>query len=453
MTETTKQKGIASSTPSRLKRWFLSKLMTTVISEKSVNKHRAKNEAKRVKQKRPHLVEYFHQVDDGYSHLALQVLAKLKAQYDIELNVHVVPALRDANFPEPDLWHEMSLKDATSIAPYYGLTAPKAKTLPSAAHTALASGILCNLSDDDFAEFGPAVSEALWKGDQKALAKLADAHGTVTQAQLDHRIKEGAARRAKLKHYNGAMFWYEGEWYWGIDRLYHLEERLASLGAKRLDAPSLIAPRTEIAKRYPQDAKELTLEFYPSLRSPYTVAAWDPTLRLVRNSGVKMVMRPVLPMVMRGVPATLEKGFYVFKDSAREARAAGDHDGEFFDPIGEPIKKGYSLWIWAEKQGKGTALLGSFLKAAFRRGIDTTKPEGIQKVVEIAGLNWKEAKEHLNDDSWQDVLEENRLAMYGFGSWGVPSYRLLDKNGKEVLGVWGQDRLWLVAKKIEELSN
>ena len=50
-------------------------------------------------------------------------------------------------------------------------------------------------------------------------------------------------------------------------------------------------------------------------------------------------------------------------------------------------------------------------------------------------------------------MEENRLAMYRFGSWGVPSYRLLDRDGKEVLGVWGQDRLWLVAKKIAELSE
>ncbi|MEO0342197.1 MAG: DsbA family protein [Pseudomonadota bacterium] len=454
MSDVTEQKGIASSTPSPLKRWFLSKLMTKVISEKSMNKHRAKREAKRVKEKRSHLVEYFHQVDDGYSHLVLQVLSKLKAQYDIKLQVHLVPALRDANFPEPDLWHKMSLSDARLIAPYYVLSAPQAKSLPSAAHTALASGILCNLSDDDFAEFGPTVSEALWKGDQKALAKLAETHGTVTQAQLDHRITECAARRAKLKHYTGGMFWYEGEWYWGIDRLYHLEERLISLGVKRLGAPNLIAPRPEIAKRYPQGAQEMTLEYYPSLRSPYTAVSWNPTLQLVRNSGVNFVMRPVLPMVMRGVPATLKKAFYVFKDAAREARALGDDDyGQFFDPIGEPIKQGYSLYVWAEAQGKGIAFFGSFLKAAFRRGIDTTKPEGLQKVVEFAGLNWKEAKEHLNDDSWHDILEENRLAMYRFGSWGVPSYRLLDKNGKEVLGVWGQDRLWLVAKKIEELSK
>jgi hypothetical protein len=43
--------------------------------------------------------------------------------------------------------------------------------------------------------------------------------------------------------------------------------------------------------------------------------------------------------------------------------------------------------------------------------------------------------------------------MYEFGSWGVPSYRLLDQNENEVLALWGQDRLWLVAQKVKELSK
>jgi hypothetical protein len=33
----------------------------------------------------------------------------------------------------------------------------------------------------------------------------------------------------------------------------------------------------------------------------------------------------------------------------------------------------------------------------------------------------------------------------------VPSFRLLDTDGSEVLGAWGQDRLWLVSREIQRL--
>ncbi len=37
----------------------------------------------------------------------------------------------------------------------------------------------------------------------------------------------------ELKHYSGAMFYYGQEWYWGVDRLHYLEQRLSELGVDR----------------------------------------------------------------------------------------------------------------------------------------------------------------------------------------------------------------------------
>jgi 2-hydroxychromene-2-carboxylate isomerase len=47
------------------------------------------------------------------------------------------------------------------------------------------------------------------------------------------------------------------------------------------------------------------------------------------------------------------------------------------------------------------------------------------------------------------MVEENRLSMYDAGLWGVPSFRLLNENGEQVLALWGQDRLWLFAREIQ----
>ena len=89
------------------------------------------------------------------------------------------------------------------------------------------------------------------------------------------------------------------------------------------------------------------------------------------------------------------------------------------------------------------------LQIAFAQGINTNSRGGLRKVVEAAGLDWGEAQAHLGESGWEDVLEENRLAMYEAGLWGVPSFRLLDEKGEQVLALWGQDRLWLVAREIQ----
>ena len=75
----------------------------------------------------------------------------------------------------------------------------------------------------------------------------------------------------------------------------------------------------------------------------------------------------------------------------------------------------------------------------------------MRKVVEQAGLDWNEARKRMGDPAWEDILETNRLALYDNGIWGTPSFRLFDKNGKQVQSVWGQDRLWVVAQAIQQM--
>jgi 2-hydroxychromene-2-carboxylate isomerase len=95
-------------------------------------------------------------------------------------------------------------------------------------------------------------------------------------------------------------------------------------------------------------------------------------------------------------------------------------------------------------------LLSSFLSSAFAQGVNTNSDKGLKTVVEKAGLNWSQAQSLVGKPGWQKSLEANRLAMYECGLWGVPSFRLLDERGDQLLAPWGQDRLWLVAKKIQQ---
>jgi len=444
------QGGAAASDPSWLRRHIMSRVMSKVSKPETLLERRARAEKQRIADGRPHCVEYFHQVDDGYSHLIAQRLQQFAARYDVSVKSHLVGPPKGKNVAEPDLLSRLSRYDSYHIAHGYGLAFPYHLDDPDPSLVALTTAILANQHGEHFLSVVESVSTALWSADKPALEMLASAHGRVDGAQVEEVLARGNARRAALKHYSGAMLYYEGEWYWGIDRLYQLELRLVELGLDKDPEKPLLAPRPAVASGDLRDDGSLRLEVYASLRSPYTAVIFDKAVQLARDTGVTLDVRPVLPMVMRGVPATREKGMYIFMDAAREARFQGVPYGKFFDPIGNPARQCYSLYPWAKSQGKDIELISAFLRHAFVLGVNTNNNRGLRKVVEAAGLNWREAKQHLGSDGWQEILESNRQAMYESGLWGVPSFRLLDSDGETLLALWGQDRLWVIAEAIRE---
>ncbi|WP_333568656.1 DsbA family protein [Sphingorhabdus sp.] len=368
-------------------------------------KRRAKFEKERVKSGAPHRVEYFHQHDDPYSHLAQQVLDTLKGRYDIELVIHQIRASGGKNQPEQDKLSTWARRDAELIAPYYGLQRP---------------------------------------------SEMKD---RLYVAPVEATLDIGSARLSKLGHYSGAMFYYGGEWFWGVDRLFYLEQWLRDVGACVDPEQPFICPRPDIDVSG-ADASQLTLDFYPSLNSPYTSIIFDRTIAMARECGIILNHKPVLPMIMRGVPATRQKGMYILSDTKREAEHLGREFGPAISPIGEPTRKIYSLFSWARKQGKDIALMSSALRLTWTQGEGLHRKNGLRKAVELAGLDWKEAQRHLGSDGWKLETARYQIEMTEeLGLWGVPSYRLHGGAGEPELCVWGQDRLWLVAAEIRRRAK
>ena len=357
-------------------------------------------EATRRKAGAPHRVEYFHQYDDPYSHLALQVLPALQERYDVELVIHQIRASGGKNQPELEMLDAWARRDAELIAPHYGLVRP---------------------------------------------SQLTDRQDTAPDAAT---LDAGSARLARLGHYSGAMFHYGGEWFWGVDRLFYLEQWLRDLGACRDPSLPYICPRPAIDVSG-VDASQLTLDFYPSLNSPYTAIIFDRTIAMARACGIQLNHKPVLPMVMRGVPATPRKGAYIVFDAKRESEHLGTRFGPVLFPVGEPTRQIYSLFPWARSQGKDIALLAAALRLAWTEAAALHRRDGIRLAVERAGLDWGEAQRHLGTGGWKAETARNQLEMTGeLGLWGVPSFRLRGDDGEPDLCVWGQDRLWLIAAEI-----
>lgn len=412
------------------------------LSEARLGRRRARAERRRLREGLGHEVHYFHQVDDPYSALACTSLSALLDRYDITLHPHVVGPPGDAVAPERDKLIAYSRSDAERLARRHGLSFTDPGRQPSATAIERATHRLVAATEGrQFAQEAPDITRALWAQPQATDESVGDAAAAAATLQ------QASALRARLGHYLGATFFYAGEWYWGIDRLYHLERRLHSLGARRAGVSGVLFPPSADWSEPRPLRHTPDIDFYFSFRSPYSAIVAPRVFRLARLAGARVRLRFVLPMVMRGLPVPKAKRAYIALDAAREARTRGIDFGRINDPVGRPTERALSLVPLAERMGKGQEYVLSVMQGIWAEGVDAGSDAGLRRMAERAGLAWSAALAALGDQTWRSTAEANRQAMMELGLWGVPSFHV---NGT---AVWGQDRLWAVEDALTRASR
>ena len=245
---------------------FASKQFSThLLDERRRDKARARAERERRRKGEPHRIEFFHQVDDPYSHLLAQALVKLQERYEVEVVTWLVEPPEDWAAPARALLESYSLVDARRLAEKGGFHATSetrpgpeavldvqerlAETLPSpdgpgseaTLEATVALGREFWEGESDGAAPSGSRREPVWRGPAPhASQSVRPSSGarmtrrrTQCAASVRTTLRAGTERRAELGHYLGGTCFYGGEWTWGIDRLAYLEERLADLGARR----------------------------------------------------------------------------------------------------------------------------------------------------------------------------------------------------------------------------
>ncbi len=397
------------------------------------------------------VVHYFHQADDPYSHLAVQMLAPLAARYGIALDISLVAPPDEAAAPEYDLLKSYALRDAARVAREYGVEFPAGAARPEAREVARVNALLAAaLRKGKFAELAVEAGRALFAHDAAVIGRLIENHGVASARETQRALKSGTAKRRKLGHYLSAMFSFEGEWYWGIDRLNHLEERLAGMGFDKAPAgtPPLAPYRDLKLGPVPESAHRPVIDFWFSFRSPYSWIAVPRMLKLAHHYNAELRLRFILPMVMRGLPVPRTKRFYIVLDTKREADRAGLPFGRVVDSVGSGAARALAVIHHAIPLGRGEAFAELGCRAVFADGIDISNDEGLIGVAARAGLSAGVVKEALADGSWQQAAEENRKALFDAGLWGAPTFRV-----DGMPAHWGQDRFWALEQDILEVMT
>ena len=390
-------------------------------------------------------VHYFHQSDDPYSHLAAQLLRPLTSRYDIDLKSWLVPPPDDAAAPERDRLEAYAVRDAVRLARRYGLRFPTDAKRPSPElQSGAEAALVAALDGGRFAELAPAIGSAVWGGHAERLQDIFPAASMPDRERIEAALEQGKAERLRLRHYLGAMFYFEGEWYWGVDRLHHLEARLKALGLDNSPGLAPLAPyQREMLNQDGRFGTRPLIELWFSFRSPYTYIAVPRIAALARHYGAELRLRCILPMVMRGLPVPPVKSLYIVLDTKREAELVGLPFGKIVDPRGKGAERALAVVFRAIPLGLGEAFAEAALAGSFAEGADLADDTTLFAITDEVGLRDQDVRAALADESWRAVAEQNRVALFEAGLWGAPTFRV---DGGPAH--WGQDRIWALEEDV-----
>ena len=427
---------------------FRSLYIRRMLSFEAQQKNSLRREEKRQKANRSHTVYYFHEVNDPYSHLCAQILKPLTDHYEIDLVPLIVGKPPKSSTPETEMLMTHSIEDAVMIAPYYNLHFHPLTSEIDHQSIEVAQSILVNCDQSKFINTAVRVGEALWSGNSDELHSMNDSKNHLNNNHLSSVIKKNNMTRKKMGHYFGGVFAYEGECYWGIDRLPHLEKRLTEVGAKKGDKEG-----TVMSKKYSVVNKkqwpELYLDIFWSGRSPYSYLAMKPLAELREKYNVELRYQIIQPMVMRGMKINPEKGLYIVKDCMRIANENSIPFGNIIDPVGKAVERCYSMFDYVRKNRKEERYLHAFAKAVWAEGKHGYLTSTLKTIINKIDLDWEEAKTELDSTNWINETDKNRETLYKLGKWGPPTMSLSNSEGENLITVWGQDRIWLIEETIK----
>jgi 2-hydroxychromene-2-carboxylate isomerase len=396
--------------------------------------------------KRPTL-HYFHQADDPYSHLAAQMLRPLARRYDVLVEPWLAPPPDASAAPERHRLEAYALRDAVRLARRYGLQFPANAGRPSSElRDAACAALVAARHSANFPGRAPVIGGALWNGEAELLRAMAA--GAPPERSVAAALRAGEAERRRLRHYLGAMFYFEGEWYWGVDRLHHLETRLGELGLDRSPQSAQLAPYqrellTDSGRIDVETGRRPVIEVWFSFRSPYSYIALPRIAALARHYGAELQPRCILPMVMRGLPVPAMKSLYIALDTKREADLIGLPFGRIADPVGKGAERALAVFFRAQALGRGIAFAEAAMAGSFAQGTVLADDGGLFSVTRSVELPDDEVRAALADESWRALAEQNRAALFEAGLWGAPTFRV---NGGAAH--WGQDRIWALEEDL-----
>jgi|TARA_B110000902_G_scaffold49880_1_gene57123 2-hydroxychromene-2-carboxylate isomerase len=430
------------------------RLAQLITSQWLRNLRRRRVEKRRAANNQAHQITVYLRLNDAHSYLLLQVLEQFAQRYPVSFDFRTVLNLQEDMYPAPDLWQSNAFADGTHLAQLYNLRFPtQPPQLSEERLMQLTAQLLHWELQPGYQEHALELFDAYWQGQNEKLDQIVDTKISDHAECYSHHLQANEGLLKQQGHYLSGMLHYGGEWYWGVNRLEHLELRLNEMGLQQDQSSAVVFDKSHRdfcgqslkASRGEDGIGPVNgITIYWSMRSPYSYLALVRARQLADHYQVPLEVKPVLPMVMRRMQVPKTKSGYITADVKREADKYGIPFGRIADPLGAGVERCYALFAYAQSYGLGLSFLQSCAEGVWSQGILAESDSGLQQMVERAGLDWNQARPLLDDDSWRLWAQDNLAELYGHDLWGVPSL---------VYGatkVFGQDRLDRIEQGIIE---
>lgn len=450
------------------------------------------------------LITFYHCMSDPHSFVTLQAVAVLLRKYHTAVVVSIVPEQANIDLVPYATTREQQfarrIHDAQILMNVYAdlmTCIPKWNTYPNEATICLGERwAIQNLNNivltpgaasQELLDRAIQVSSFVLSNDKASLEKFCEMEGVsaiVEEGLGDYTVSRNSDIFRFHSGHLAGMLYYSFEWFWGIDRLHHLEalllseerlrrrsrrsrcDSLVARESRRASAPAALVgldlnssmttfsrtcnllyrdkPREVAQYCAAKSSKPIDLppiEVYYSFRSPYSQIVIRPLLEMADFYGVKVRFKPVLTTGMCYANAPLQKQLYIARDARRESQRLEWLSYGFFNyPSVESVHHAFALYMEAQAQGREHDFLIAWSKHVWSRADDPHTYEGLKNVCRSTGIRWDPAI--LKNNQWRSLADQNLQGLRNHGSWGVPMLVFLDT------AVWGQDRLFLIEQQI-----
>eukprot|EP00754_Rhynchopus_humris_P011868 Rhum_TRINITY_DN14257_c14_g1::Rhum_TRINITY_DN14257_c14_g1_i1::g.76105::m.76105 len=302
-----------------------------------------------------------------------------------------------------------------------------------------------------------AVQAALGKVSASLELLLAGA-ATAAPAEVEAATRRNRSELERYGHWGNGVLYFQGQFFWGLNRLKMLEERLhAVTGGAAAQLPrSCMSLRTPAAAAAPAASppQKGKLEVWLSPRSPYSYILMEKLYRAgsVRSvngvrgffltaGDVEVLLHPILPIAMRGFSVPVKKKLSIFMDAARIAHRLDIPFGFVCDPLGEPARNILRVVSHLQRHVGGGSEFDFFrlaMKVSWAENMPLLTEGDLQTVASRCGVDPAHVTAALNDDGWEAHVEASKNELEKEGQWGVPAVRCCGDI------TWGQDRMWVV---------
>lgn len=370
----------------------------------------------------------------------VQALPELSDRFDIRIRPHLVEQLDARFFPAPQRYEAHAILDAGRYAALYGLGFPADARVPDRLAVGMASRYLASIEQEpDFFEIATEVGEGLWRYDLPRVRRYA-----ASARMDDDHIRKNQRFLRQCGHWESGVLIYEGEAYKGLERLDHLERRLAAEGVQ--GGPVHFGLGRDLFHMLGEDigrvaGKQLDLFWSPD--SPYSYLALERAARFAARTGVILAVRPVRSGLFNSAANPHVQRVHALRDTAREARLYDIPFGRVAQPEDTASDRAIAYASALKDEDLDLQFLRIWGRHAWSRGNNGATREGWQSVIAASGLQGRIVSPP-SDAFWRSILDRATSALQGAGGWDVPSFMV----GHHLF--WGQDRLWAAVKALAE---